>query len=41
MIIFGVTGEQLEWARFYLEPVDAGEGGVDAAIDTIVEVDHG
>ena len=41
VIIFGVTGEQLDWARFYLEPVDAGEGGVDAAIDRIVEVDHG
>ena len=41
VIIFGVTGEQLDWARFYLEPVDAGEGGVDAAIGRIVEVDHG
>lgn len=36
-IIFGVSGEQAAWARFYLEPVDPGEGGVDAAIRRIVE----
>ncbi len=39
VIIFGASGDQFEWARFYLEPVDAGEGGVDVAVDKIVEVD--
>ena len=39
VIIFGITGEQFAWARFYLEPVDAGEGGVDAAVGKIVETD--
>ena len=37
VIIFGIEGEQAAWARFYLEPVDPGEGGVAAAIDHIVE----
>jgi ketosteroid isomerase-like protein len=37
VIIFGVAGEQATWARFYLEPVDPGEGGVDAAITKIVD----
>jgi ketosteroid isomerase-like protein len=37
VIIFGVEGEQATWARFYLEPVDPGEGGVAAAIGHIVE----
>ena len=37
VIIFGVEGEQATWARFYLEPVDPGEGGVTAAIGHIVE----
>ncbi|MEY2458822.1 MAG: hypothetical protein QOG30_652, partial [Acidimicrobiaceae bacterium] len=32
VIIFGVQDERAAWARFYLEPVDTGEGGVDAAI---------
>lgn len=37
VIVFGVRGSQFGWARFYLEPVDAGEGGVDAAVGSIVE----
>jgi len=37
VIVFGVVSERFSWARFYLEPVDPGEGGVDAAIDRIVE----
>jgi len=37
VIIFGVEDEQATWARFYLEPVDPGEGGVAAAIGHIVE----
>jgi hypothetical protein len=36
VVIFGVTGNRASWARFYLEAVDAGEGGVDAAVDKIV-----
>lgn len=36
VIIFGTTDEHLVWARFYVEPVDAGDGGVDAAVGTIV-----
>ncbi len=36
VIIFGTSEEHLAWARFYLEPVDAGDGGVDAAVSTIV-----
>jgi len=37
VIVFGVTDDRFGWARFYLEPVDSGEGGVEAAIDRIVE----
>jgi len=37
VVLFGVEGERFAWARFYLEPVDAGEGGVEAAISRIVE----
>lgn len=40
VIIFGIVGEQLAWARFYLEPVDAAEGGVDAAVGKLVAVDE-
>jgi len=36
VIIFGVDGDQLAWCRFYLEPVDGGEDGVEAAIGTLV-----
>lgn len=39
VIVFGVVGSQFGWARFYLEPVDAGEGGVDAAVGKIVEAE--
>ena len=39
VIIFGVAQGRAAWARFYLEPVDAGEGGVDAAIGRIVETE--
>ncbi|MEO8696395.1 MAG: nuclear transport factor 2 family protein [Acidimicrobiales bacterium] len=36
VIIFGVTGQRIAWARFYLEPLDSGEGGVEAAIGVLV-----
>ncbi len=39
VVIFGVAGSKFGWARFYLEPVDAGEGGVDAAVGKIVEAE--
>ena len=35
--IFGVKDTRAAWARFYLEPVDAGEGGVNAAIGAVVQ----
>ena len=37
VILFGVTAGRASWARFYLEPVESGEGGVDAAVGRIVE----
>jgi ketosteroid isomerase-like protein len=37
VIVFGVTDGRASWARFYLEPVDTGEGGVNAAIGEIVD----
>jgi hypothetical protein len=37
VIIFGVTGERASWARFYVEPVELGDGGIDAAIGQIVD----
>ena len=37
VIVFGVTDGRASWARFYLEPVDDGEGGVNAAIGEIVD----
>lgn len=37
VIIFGMAGERASWARFYLEPVDPSDAGVDAAISAIVE----
>jgi len=37
VIIFGVSDGLAEWSRFYLEPVDAGEGGVNAAVGAIVQ----
>jgi ketosteroid isomerase-like protein len=32
VIIFGVAGDVATWARFYLEPVQEGAGGVDQAV---------
>ena len=32
VIVFGVEGGVARWGRFYLEPVDAGTGGVDEAV---------
>lgn len=34
VIIFGTADDRLVWARFYLEPVDEGDDGVDAAVTT-------
>jgi ketosteroid isomerase-like protein len=31
-IVFSVSDDLIQWARFYLEPVDAGEGTVDDAV---------
>ena len=36
VIIFGVTAAVITDARFYLEPVDAGVGGVDDAIEHLI-----
>jgi ketosteroid isomerase-like protein len=36
VIIFGVDGDQASWARFYLEPVEPGEDGVDEAVARVV-----
>jgi ketosteroid isomerase-like protein len=32
VVVFGVEDGVAAWARFYLEPVDAGSGGVDEAV---------
>jgi hypothetical protein len=32
VIVFGVRGGSFSWARFYLEPVQAGGPGVDEAV---------
>lgn len=32
VILFGIRGGSFSWARFYLEPVQAGGPGVDAAV---------
>ena len=32
VILFGLRGRSFSWARFYLEPVQAGGAGVDAAV---------
>jgi len=37
VIIWGVSEERLVWSRFYLEPVDAGEDGVEGAIGRLAE----
>src|ERR1700693_2434421 len=36
VVIFGVEGGQASWARFYLEPVQEGGGGVDDTVRTTV-----
>lgn len=36
VIIFGIADNKATWARFYLEPVDAGDEGADAAVQRIV-----
>jgi ketosteroid isomerase-like protein len=36
VIIFGLDGARASWARFYLEPVEPGVGGVDAAVTEAV-----
>jgi ketosteroid isomerase-like protein len=40
VIIFGITGEQASWARFYLEPVDTGDD-VNAAVGRVAEASNG
>jgi ketosteroid isomerase-like protein len=40
VIIFGVEAAQFAWGRFYLEPVDAGDGGVDAAVGRMVNTNR-
>ena len=32
VILFGVTAGRASWARFYLEPVQLGGGGIDSAV---------
>jgi ketosteroid isomerase-like protein len=39
VIVFESTEGRAAAGRFYLEPVDAGEGGVDAAISRLVEAE--
>jgi len=36
VVNFGVAGDEASWARFYLEPVDAGADGVDGAVGRFV-----
>lgn len=36
IIVFGVAGDLIRWARFYLEPVDRSKATVDAAVRTQV-----
>jgi ketosteroid isomerase-like protein len=39
VVIFGVVDGLADWARFYLEPVQAGGGDVDAAVRRQVSTD--
>lgn len=39
VIIFGVRDNQANWARFYLERVEEGGGGVDEAVRKVVGLD--
>jgi limonene-1,2-epoxide hydrolase len=41
VVIFGVANGLIEWARFYLEPVEARSGGVDEAIRKQVRAEAG
>ena len=36
VIIFGVDGDEISWARFYLEPVDEGGENVDAFRERLI-----
>lgn len=36
VVIFGVQDDQAAWARFYLEPVEAGGDNADAAVQRMV-----
>jgi ketosteroid isomerase-like protein len=36
VIIFGIADNEATWARFYLEPVDAGDESADGAVRQIV-----
>lgn len=40
VIIFGTDAVGFEWARFYLEPVEADGADVDAAVGSIVETER-
>ena len=33
VIIFGVVDDVIAWARFYLEPVQEGGGGIDVTVN--------
>ncbi len=39
VIIFGVDDAQIQWARFYLEPVDTGSGNADTFRDQQLHID--
>ena len=41
VIIFGILEKRASWSGFYLEPVDPGDGGVDAATSQIVDAEPG
>jgi ketosteroid isomerase-like protein len=41
VMILGVESDQFAWCRFYLEPVDAGDGGVDAAVGRLLSREGG
>lgn len=36
VVIFGVVGDEISWARFYLEPVDEGGGDADAFRERLI-----
>ena len=33
--LFGVKNDKLAWARLYMEPLDSGGAGIDAAVDSM------